>query len=107
MSKKLAITGLVLYLLFPLVALADMFDLPGDNLDIMTAIQGIFGAAFTLFTATAIVSFVYAGILFLTAEGDTSIIATARKALLWGIIGVVVAILAYSLPLIVITFLGV
>jgi FtsH-binding integral membrane protein len=41
--------------------------------------------------------FVVAGITFLTANGEPDKLKTARSALLWGTIGIVVAIIAYSI----------
>lgn len=51
-----------------------------------------------LFVAFAIIMFIVAGFLFLKAQGEPAEIATARKALLWGVIGVVVAVMAFTLP---------
>jgi uncharacterized membrane protein YjfL (UPF0719 family) len=40
---------------------------------------------------------VIAGMLFLSARGDAEKIKTAKGAFLWGVVGIVVAILAYSM----------
>ena len=45
----------------------------------------------------AVVMGLYAGILFITAGGDSAKVTTARNILLYAIIGIAVAILAFSL----------
>jgi NAD/NADP transhydrogenase beta subunit len=41
--------------------------------------------------------FIVAGILFLTSMGDPGKLATARAAVIWAVVGVVVAIIAFSI----------
>lgn len=50
-----------------------------------------------VFTVIAVICFVLAGIMFLTAQGEPDKIKTARAAAIWGVAGVVVAIAAYSI----------
>lgn len=45
----------------------------------------------------ALVLFVIAGIQFMTAQGDPGKVATARLFVLWGVVGVVIAALAYGI----------
>jgi uncharacterized membrane protein len=54
----------------------------------------------------ALVLFVVAGIMFMTAQGDPTKVATARMFVLWGVVGIVVALLAYSIVKIVGAFFG-
>jgi hypothetical protein len=49
-----------------------------------------------VFFGISIIMLIWAGILFLTAQGDPGKISTAKKAVLWAVIGIVVAILAFS-----------
>jgi len=49
-----------------------------------------------IFGGLVIVMFIYAGILFVTAQGDPSKISTARKAVLWAVVGIIVAFVAFS-----------
>lgn len=60
-----------------------------------------------LFAGIAIIMFVVAGILFLTSAGDPGKVATARQAVIWGVIGIIVAILAFSILQIVGSAVGV
>lgn len=60
-------------------------------------ISGILSAIWKIFMVVAVIGIVMSGVLFLTAQGDAKKLQTARQALLWGIIGVVVGIVAYSM----------
>jgi len=59
-----------------------------------------------VFGLVALIMFVIAGILFLTAAGSPEKVQAARSAAIWGVVGVVVGILAYSIVTIVNSFLG-
>jgi len=64
----------------------------------LTSILGfILNALWIIFTAIAVIMFVIAGILFLTASGAPEKLTQARSALIWGVVGIVVAIIAYSI----------
>lgn len=54
-----------------------------------------------VFIALAIIMFLIAGFEFLSAQGDPGGIDKARKALLWGSIGVIVAVAAFTLPFLI------
>lgn len=69
---------------------------------IITAIEN---AAALIFSAIAVIMFIIAGILFLTAQGDPDKVQKARGAFMWGIAGVVVGILAFSIIAIVASFI--
>jgi len=58
-----------------------------------------------IFGAIAVICFVIAGILFLTAQGDPEKLRSARSAFFWGIAGVVVGIIAFSIIAIVSKFI--
>lgn len=62
-------------------------------------------AAWSVFGIVALICFIVAGILFLTAAGNPEKIQQARNAFLWGVAGVVVGILAYSIIKIIENFL--
>ncbi len=104
MKKKILFSAAVLGLsLVPVAALA--------AIDPNTWIQGIIDRLLSkvilpLFSGLIIIMFVYAGFLFLTAQGDPTKIATARKVVIWGIVGVVVAFLSYSIVGFITTIIG-
>lgn len=58
--------------------------------------MGIANAMWIVFTVIAIVMFVVAGIQFLTAQGDGEKLGQARMSVVWGLVGIIVAILAYG-----------
>ena len=64
--------------------------LPGLVYYIEMAIAMIFGLI-------AVVSIVLAGILFLTAQGQPDKLQAAKAAFIWGVAGIVVGIIAYSI----------
>lgn len=49
-----------------------------------------------VFIAAVIGAFVWAGILFLTAKGEPSKLSQAKTAVIWAVVGIVVALLAFS-----------
>jgi len=49
------------------------------------------------FIGFAIVAFIIAGFKFLTAQGNPAELSIARKAVIWGMVGVTVAILGFSI----------
>jgi len=59
-----------------------------------------------VFALFALVLFVIAGMLFLMSRGDPDKVKTARTAFVWGIVGIVLALLAYSIVRILMFFLG-
>ena len=66
-----------------------------------TWIQGIFSRflgviLWPIFIGGIIIMLIWAGFLFITANGDPTKIATARKAAIWTVIGIGVGIFAYS-----------
>lgn len=50
-----------------------------------------------VFVAVVVIMFIWAGFLFLTSQGDTGKVATARKAIIWAVVGVLVGITAFSI----------
>ena len=98
--KKIALSLISLsVLVLPIVALAQIGGEPptGAVSDLTTLGNKIINAVWIVFTIFAIVCFVIAGILFLTAGGDAEKVKTARNAFLWGVAGVVVGVIAYSI----------
>ena len=98
MKKIILVLALLAVLTMPVMALAQVGGTPPP---ITTDLQGlgekIVNAVWIVFTVIVIVMFVIAGILFLTASGNPEKVAQARMAFLWGVAGVVVGILAYTM----------
>lgn len=108
MNKKLTFASITTALLLPVVAFAavSILPLPGVGpTDIFTVINAIFGIIWPLFAAFAVLMFIYAGFQFLNARGGDT--GEARMAVVWGSVGVGVALLAFSIPFIIKGLLGV
>ena len=80
----------------PLYASAQLTSF-GETYDLGDIVAGILNVVWIAFEAIAIVMFVIAGIMFLTAQGEASKLQTARSAVIWGVAGVVVGIVAYGI----------
>jgi hypothetical protein len=109
--KKIKITLASLStLLLPVIALAQMEPNapggPGTSIgslqQIIHAIENAFGL---VFGGIAVIMFLIAGIYFLTAGGEPEKVQKARSAFMWGIAGVVVGIIAFSIVAIVSSFI--
>lgn len=77
----------------------------GSNIDLINIIPNIETTVWIIFGAIVIVCFVIAGVLFLTSQGSPEKLKTARSAFIWGVVGVVVGIVAYSILTIVSNFI--
>jgi len=90
----LVLTALVL----PMVILAqhDLPDLP-HNVNLFTMLATIANYLFWILLAVSIIVIVYAGILFVTASGNTEQVEKARGIILYAVIGIIVAMLAYGI----------
>ncbi len=64
-------------------------------------IENIVWAIWIIFTVVVVISFIFAGIMFLTAAGDSKKLETAKSAFVWGIVGVIVGVIAFTIITIV------
>lgn len=101
--KKIVVSLLLLsILLVPAMAFAQ----PNVSINSLEQlVNAIKGPLWVVFGLVALICFVIAGISFLTAGGDPDKVKTARTAFLWGIVGIVVGIVAYSIVTIIETAL--
>ena len=110
MNKKLiALSSLAALLALPLVSLAVLIPAEPASLNITVPqlINILFDIFWPVVVAFVIVMFALAGFIFMTAQGDPAKIGTARAAVIWGVVGVIVILLAFSIILIARTQLGV
>jgi len=91
MNKKIQFLLLSVFLSLPVVAFAAVTNIQS----LMETLVG--SVLWSIFTAIVVFCFVYSGILFLTASGDSTKLTAARSSFVWGIVGVVVGIMAYSI----------
>ena len=69
--------------------------LPGSNFDSIEGIVlGALNWIFLLAGGLAVIGIVYSGIMYITSGGDATKAETAKKNLIWSIIGVVILFLA-------------
>ncbi len=93
--KALISAASVAALVAPAMALAQFQPPGGTNLpnsSIMEIVRNIMNWLLMLVGIVAVIGFAIAGILYLTAAGDEDRIGTAKKAMTWSIVGVIVAL---------------
>lgn len=93
--KKNLISILVIssLLVLPVIALAQ----PAVGVSLDSLIVSIKSIMWKIFGIIAVIMFVVAAILFLTSQGNAEKIQAARSAFIWGVAGVVVGIIAFSI----------
>jgi hypothetical protein len=103
---SLVILGAVI--LLPAVALGQInYDVPtGGISDVPTLIGKILTPVWQVFIGLAVIMFLVAGILFMTAQGAPEKVATARSSALWAIVGMVIGVIAFSITTIISTVIS-
>jgi hypothetical protein len=92
-SSRLASLLMVLATLaLPIVTLA--IDLPEDLEDAFT---DIVGPVFMIILAIALIFILYAAYTFVTSGGDVAKVESARNTLVYGIVGILLAFIAYAI----------
>lgn len=93
--KKIVVSLLLLSVLLVPVMVFAQPNVTISSLDqLVTRVKGPIWIVFGLI---ALIAFVISGVLFLTAGGDPTKVAAARTSFLWGMVGIVVGILAFSI----------
>jgi len=110
MNKKLAVVlSAAVLLAMPAIMLADINPGTAPNaqsLNVTQIINIVLNFLWPIFVGFAVIMFLVAGFYFMTAQGDPGKIANARSFVLWAIVGVVVGVLAFSIPFIIRSTLG-
>jgi hypothetical protein len=101
MSKKILFFLILGILLLPSAAFAQLQWGFAGGYSVGGIIGSIRSVLWVIFCAIAVVCFVIAGILFLTAQGQPEKLKAARSSFIWGVVGIVVGIIAYSITTIV------
>ena len=107
MDKKIITVSFLLAL--PIVALAfNSGTIPNaaPGLLINDLIDIVFYILWPIVVAFSVISFIASAVLFMTAQDDPLRLIQARQALLFGVIGVVVSLLAFSVPFIIRNSIG-
>jgi hypothetical protein len=104
MNKKVLSSVILGILIFPLAGSAQL-EQYGTGAppisDWHNIVTGIEEATGLIFGAIAVICFVIAGVLFLTAQGAPEKLKEAKSAVIWGVVGVIVGIVAFSIIAIV------
>lgn len=105
---KLAGAVSVLALALPLVTFAQIGGAPPSAFspNLSSLGQIVVNQVWIFFTIIAIIMFVVSGIQFLTSQGDPEKVKTARGSFLWGVVGIAVGVIAYTIIAIVRGALG-
>lgn len=110
MNKKIvAISTFAASLLLPLSVMAlPNITTPNGNstVSIPGVIDAILRFVWPVFIGFAVLMFILAAFQFFTSQGEPEKVNSARQFVIWGIVGVVVGVLAFSLPFAVQSFLG-
>lgn len=108
MNKKVLFcifSGIIILLCSPLGLVFAQLHSYGPDIKFTDIIDNIITASWVIFGVIAVICFVIAGVLFLTAQGEPEKVKLARAAFIWGVVGVAVGIIAYSIISIVSSFI--
>ncbi len=77
--------------------------IPQSNqaLSVIGIINVVLSFLWPLFIGFAVIMFIIAAFFFVTAQGEADKVGEARQFLIWGVVGVAVGILAFSIPYVV------
>ena len=108
LMKKLSISSLLVYAFAASTALAGPadgwgYENPPDNVpeDIEAAIMNVTNYILGFIAIIATLVIIWGGVQYLTAGGNEDSVANAKKTISYGIIGMVVAGLAYAMVIVV------
>ena len=77
-------------------------SLPLENTDaVSTILERVANFMGSLIIAISVIVLMYAGFRFLTAGEDEEGVTEARKTIAWAVVGIIVALVAYSIPFLV------
>jgi hypothetical protein len=94
--KRITALGILGTLIIPVFVINAQGDIPSitSTSQVMTALNNVKNILWAVLAVIVIIMFVWAGITFVTAEGDPTKVQSARNRVLYGVIGIIVAALA-------------
>ena len=101
--SALILTGAIVIFAAPILVSAQAIptSLPQKTIATDTFVQNILIQVFTplwqIAVGLAVIMFIVAGILFITSSGEPGKITSARNAVIWGVVGVIVATIAWGM----------
>lgn len=84
----------------------DLNESPTTAEDFETMIQTVFNVVFGILVTVASFMLLYAAFEYLTARGESEKLAKARNMIVYAIVALVVAVFAWGLPRVILSFLG-
>lgn len=69
----------------------------GNPTDLNSVIKSIVNVMLFIIGALAVIMIIYSGIRFATSGGNASTVTSARQTLIYAVVGLVIAILAYAI----------
>ena len=104
--QKFLVILILAGLSLPVVVGAQPITPPLPRLNLLETLETIANTVFWILLVIAIVALVWAGILFVTAGGSADQIEKARHIVLYAVIGVIVALLAYAIRTFLLRYIG-
>ncbi|OGZ67207.1 MAG: hypothetical protein A3C58_00235 [Candidatus Staskawiczbacteria bacterium RIFCSPHIGHO2_02_FULL_34_10] len=99
MNKKLIVSSISILLVLPILTLAYVTPPPpGSGYTFEQVVQGAFNIIWPILAAATAVIFLIAAFMFVTSQGDPTKVAAARQAVIWGVVGLIAAIISFSMP---------
>jgi hypothetical protein len=86
--------------------LSDVNPDGSDSMDLMAGIKLILGAVFGIIGVIAVVMIILGGISYATSQGDPGKVKKGKDTILYGVIGLIVALLAFAIVNFVLGALG-
>ena len=68
-----------------------------DDKSLMPTVQAIINAALAVLGLVAVIMIIMGGFNYMTSSGDTAKVTKARNTILYGVIGLVIALLAFAI----------
>jgi len=78
---------------------------PGANTDLMATVKTILNAVFGVIGIIAVIMIILGGVTYATSQGDPNKVKKGKDTILYGIIGLIVALLAFAIVNFVLTSL--
>jgi hypothetical protein len=104
MNKKLVALTSAVMLAAPLAIFAIANPNTPNTLvgfSVIGLVNTILNFIWPVFIGFAVIMFIIAAFYFITAQGEAEKVAEARQFIIWGVVGVAVGILAFTLPYVV------
>jgi hypothetical protein len=95
--KKYLFSFVSLFLALPFVALGVATPSGGYQNWVANIMAKVETAVWQFFFGITVIMFIVAGILFVTANGDPGKIKTAKTAVIWGVVGIIVATISFGI----------